>query len=66
MGLAFGQLCLTPDQFWRMSPRELQAAFDGYYGAGLGVQGAPVMGRGDFDVLCAQFPDQGVEYAPHR
>jgi uncharacterized phage protein (TIGR02216 family) len=65
MGLAFGQLRLTPKQFWRITPRELQAALDGFYGGVFGGEAIPVMGRRDFDALCAQFPDQGINHAPN-
>jgi len=62
MRFAFGQLRLTPDQFWRMSPVELQAALDGYLYGGFDAEGAPVMGHNEMRALCAQFPDQGAEH----
>ncbi len=65
MGLAFGQLRLAPEQFWRISPKELQAALDGYLNSGFGAEGLAVMGRRELNALCAQFPDQGVDDAPH-
>lgn len=61
MGLAFGQLRLAPDHFWRMSPCELQAALDGYYGGGWCGAMPQALNRSEFDALCAQFPDQGIE-----
>lgn len=60
MGLAFGPLRLAPDMFWRMSPCELQAALDGYFNIGLANQGASALSQGEFEALCAQFPDQGI------
>ncbi len=65
MGLAFGQLRLTPEQFWRISPKELQAALDGYLNGGFGAEGSAVLGRRELDALCAQFPDEGVDDAPY-
>ncbi|MEQ1887563.1 MAG: phage tail assembly chaperone [Alphaproteobacteria bacterium] len=63
MRLAFGPLHLTPDTFWRMSPQELQAALDGHAGDGMEAAGRASPGRQEFDALCAQYPDQGVEDA---
>lgn len=65
MGLAFGQLRLAPEQFWRISPKELQAALDGYLNSGFGAEGLAIMGRRELNALCAQFPDQGVDDATH-
>ncbi|MFP5469246.1 MAG: phage tail assembly chaperone, partial [Alphaproteobacteria bacterium] len=49
MGLAFGQLRLTPEQFWRISPKELQAALDGYLNGGFWAEGSAVLGRRELD-----------------
>ncbi len=57
MRLAFGPLRLAPHIFWRLSPRELQAAIDGAYGVGLEPAGAAALSRSGFDALYAQFPD---------
>ncbi len=52
MAVGLGLLRLPPEQFWRMTPRELAAA--------LGVH-APRSGhalhRGELDALMARFPD---------
>lgn len=57
MMLAFGQIRLAPQDFWRMSPCELQAAIDGFSG-GLLMDAAPVLNRAEFGVLHDQYPDQ--------
>ena len=65
MRLGFGQLCLAPDQFWRMSPCEMQAALDGFYCSDFAAEGSAVLGRHEFNALSAQFPDQGEEGEPY-
>ena len=62
MQLAFGLLGLSPQQFWRMSAIEFQAALDGIAGA----DGPSVLRRAEMDALCAQFPDTGVKHAPYE
>lgn len=62
MMLAFGPLHLTPQTFWRLSPRELQAALDGFYGGALAGEAAPYLSRDEFEALSIQFPDQGEEH----
>ena len=57
MGLAFGPLRLTPDIFWRMSPKELQAALDSQAGGGMMAMGFAALERHELDALVAQFPD---------
>lgn len=52
MGLGFGLLRLAPDQFWRMTPRELAAAF-----SVLVPPAGPALARADLDALMARFPD---------
>ena len=52
MGFGLGVLRLSPDAFWRMTPRELSAAME----AVLGPHAAP-LDRAGFDALRAQFPD---------
>ena len=52
MGFGFGVLHLAPDEFWRMTPRELGAAME----AVLGPSDTP-LGRVGFDALRARFPD---------
>ncbi|QUS39298.1 phage tail assembly chaperone [Tardiphaga alba] len=52
MQFGFGVLRLSPDAFWRMTPRELAAAM-------IAVQGpVPVaIDRAGLDALMQQFPD---------
>lgn len=52
MGFAFGVLCLAPDAFWRMTPRELAAAIE----AVSGPRAAP-LARSAFTALMRRFPD---------
>lgn len=59
MMLAFGPLRLAPQHFWCMSPREMQAALDGFYGGGLEGDGVSPLTRNEFEALRDQFPDQG-------
>ncbi|MFD1252739.1 MULTISPECIES: rcc01693 family protein [Devosia] len=52
MRFGLGVLRLPPDAFWRMTPRELAAA----WGAVVGDRGAP-LGRADLDQMMERFPD---------
>jgi uncharacterized phage protein (TIGR02216 family) len=52
MGFGLGTLRLSPDAFWRMTPRELAAAME----AVLGRHAAP-LDRTTFGALRARFPD---------
>ncbi|WEK02776.1 MAG: phage tail assembly chaperone [Candidatus Devosia phytovorans] len=52
MRFGLGVLRLPPRDFWRMSPRELAAA----WGAVVGDRGAP-LGRRELDMLMERFPD---------
>lgn len=53
IGFGLGVLRLTPEAFWRMTPRELAFAIRGARG------GAPEpLGRDDFDALMRTFPDE--------
>jgi len=52
MGFGLGVLRLSPDAFWRMTPRELAAAM----GTVFGHPDAP-LDRMGFDALRARFPD---------
>ena len=55
MGFGLGVLHLSPDAFWRMTPRELAAAIEAVLGphqAGLD--------REAFAALRARFPDAGA------
>lgn len=60
LGFGLGVLGLSPDAFWAMTPRELQAAINGRSGCSgrLGRSGArEAMPRGAFDALIRCFPD---------
>ena len=52
MGFGLGVLRLQPDAFWRMSPRELAAA----WGAVMGERTGP-LDRAGLDQLMERFPD---------
>lgn len=52
MGAGLGLLRLPPDQFWRLTPRELSAALQA-----LAPPRAPALPRGRLDDLMARFPD---------
>ena len=52
MQFGFGVLHLSPDAFWKMTPRELAHAIT----AVRGRAPAPIE-RGDFDALMKAFPD---------
>jgi uncharacterized phage protein (TIGR02216 family) len=54
MQFGFGVLRLSPDAFWRMTPRELAHAI----AAVRGPVSMP-MDRGALDALMKQFPDSG-------
>ncbi|WP_441229266.1 rcc01693 family protein [Tardiphaga sp. 215_C5_N2_1] len=54
MQFGFGVLRLSPDAFWRMTPRELAHAI----AAVRGPVSMP-MDRGALDALMTQFPDSG-------
>lgn len=52
MGFGLGTLRLSPDEFWRMTPRELAAAMEAVFGPEPGV-----IDRASFAALRARFPD---------
>lgn len=52
MAFGFGILRLSPDVFWRMTPRELAAALRAVHG-----QTLLPFGRESFDDLLTRFPD---------
>ncbi len=60
IGFGLGVLRLAPDQFWAMTPRELNAAFVAF-SKRRGVVLPP--GRADLERLMDKFPDKelGVE-----
>lgn len=57
MQFGFGVLRLSPQAFWRMTPRELAQAV-------IAVRGAAVtpLDRGGLDDLMKRFPDQGATH----
>lgn len=52
MGFGLGTLRLSPDAFWRMTPRELAAAFEA-----LSAPAPPTLDTETFAALRARFPD---------
>jgi uncharacterized phage protein (TIGR02216 family) len=52
MAFGLGVLRLAPDDFWRMTPRELAAAMEAVLGPHAGE-----LDRGAFDALRMRFPD---------
>lgn len=54
MAFGLGTLRLAPDEFWRMTPRELAAAIEGVSGRG------PSLTRTDFLQLMTRYPDGRV------
>ena len=52
MGFAFGVLRLSPEQFWRMTPRELAYAIEAVTG-----RAAP-LNRAGFEQLMKRYPDE--------
>ena len=53
MAVGFGALGLSPDTFWSMTPKELEAALRGKFG---GVSEGPPR-RADVASLMRRFPD---------
>jgi len=51
IGFGLGVLKLAPDEFWRMTPRELAYAVEAVRG-----RGAP-LSRARFDELMTRYPD---------
>lgn len=54
LAVGLGVLRLSPEQFWRMTPREFAAALRGLYGD------ATPLDRATFDALRKRFPDQSL------
>ena len=54
MAVGLGVLGLPPSEFWRMTPKEMDAALRGRYGASLT---AGVLSRAELDHLMQLFPD---------
>jgi uncharacterized phage protein (TIGR02216 family) len=57
MQFGFGVLHLSPDAFWRMTPRELAHAIRAVRG-----HAAVPIARADFDQLMQKFPDKKVNH----
>lgn len=58
MELGFGLFHLTPNAFWTMTPRELQAGIDGAFAAGV-AEPAPPLKRAELGALQTRYPDNG-------
>ena len=56
LAIGLGQLRLSPEAFWRMTPREFAAALRGLYG-----DFAAPLDRAAFDALAARFPDRRTQ-----
>jgi uncharacterized phage protein (TIGR02216 family) len=56
MAFGFGVLRLAPEQFWRMTPRELASAVRGLFGEPEGP-----FDRAAFDNLLRRYPDQAAK-----
>lgn len=54
MGFAFGELGLSPDAFWQMTPREFLAALEWCRGNAA----LPATSRDIFETLYKRYPDQ--------
>jgi uncharacterized phage protein (TIGR02216 family) len=52
LAIGFGVLRLSPDHFWRMTPRELAAAMRGLFG-----EPERSLDRDAFDQLVRRYPD---------
>ncbi|MBN8919526.1 MAG: phage tail assembly chaperone [Rhizobiales bacterium] len=52
IGFGLGSLRLSPESFWRMTPRELAFAYEA-----LAPAASASLGRGEFAALAARFPD---------
>jgi uncharacterized phage protein (TIGR02216 family) len=57
MQVGLGVLRLSPDAFWRMTPRELAAAITALHGPAV-----PAIGRARLLEMMRQFPDDGAEH----
>lgn len=53
MALGLGALSLRPDDFWSMTPAELEAALEGAFGRAPAVP----FSRADFEALMRAYPD---------
>lgn len=65
MAFGLGVLRLAPEQFWRMTPRELAAALDGASRLGGGGWRAPLT-RASLNELMTRYPDGGIRQADQQ
>ena len=56
MEIGLGRLGRSPQEFWNMTPKELEAAVAG----AIGIGSAP-LSRRNLEGLMARFPDTGME-----
>ncbi|MCC6946948.1 MAG: phage tail assembly chaperone [Bradyrhizobiaceae bacterium] len=61
LAIGLGVLRLSPEAFWKMTPREFAAALRGLYG-----DPAPPLDRVAFDALMARFPDGTAPHPSRR
>jgi uncharacterized phage protein (TIGR02216 family) len=52
IGFGLGVLRLSPEQFWRMTPRELACAIEAVHGRHRAID------RAGFDALMKRYPDE--------
>jgi uncharacterized phage protein (TIGR02216 family) len=52
IGFGLGVLKLSPESFWRMTPRELACAIEAVRGRGT------ALARSDFEKLMQKYPDE--------
>lgn len=57
MRFGLGALGLAPKDFWRMTPREFDAAAKGRMGV---LRETRSLSRRGFEALAARFPDEGL------
>ena len=56
LAIGLGDLRLSPEHFWRMTPREFAAALRGLYG-----DPVPPLDRAALDALALRFPDRKMK-----
>ena len=61
MEIGLGRLGRSPQEFWNMTPKELEAAVAG----AIGLASAP-LSRGDLEGLMARFPDRFSDLGTER
>ncbi|HET7848733.1 MAG TPA: rcc01693 family protein [Pseudolabrys sp.] len=60
IGFGLGVLRLAPEQFWRMTPRELACAIEAVRGRGGSID------RSTFADLMTRYPDDGRQHSRHH